>query len=92
MAAVNHDPNTNELRFDPNHFGARPAAPFVSWTKGMRRGKKVNKGTIVATVRWDDGFDEPIKAPAGGTILSTNRRIRHSRLHKKPAQLALIFQ
>jgi hypothetical protein len=89
MAAVSFDSQTRILTFVPAFFKARAANPFVSWRIGIKANAKINEGTILADIFWDDGTDEPITSTVAGTIVRTNRQLSHTTLHRQPAQWAL---
>jgi len=93
MHPVSFDPATKTMFFVPAFFKANPAEAFVSWRAGIRAGAVIRTGTVIADIFWedDDGTVEPITSPARGTIQITNRQIRHTTLHRVPAQVALVF-
>jgi hypothetical protein len=91
MAAVTYVTSNKSLLFVPEHFDAREANAFVSWKAGIKRGARIRRGTVLATIIWSDGLKESILSPVAGTIVSTNRRIDHEMLHERPGQLALLF-
>lgn len=90
MNPVNFDPVSRELRFVPDFFKGKPSR-FVSWRTGIATGAVIKVGTALAEIQWDDGKKQLIKSPVAGTIARTNRRIVHSTLQRRPAQLALML-
>lgn len=92
MPAVSFDAPTQTLFFVPDFFKAKKLNRFVSWRRGIRAGAVLRRGSIVADILWADGTEEPITSPVAGTIVSTNRRILHDDLHRKPPQVGLVLR
>ena len=89
---LSYDAVNREVSFVPSYFNAAAASVLVvSWKIGIRSGAVIAAGTMLATIKWDDGTETVMQAPAGanGTVQATNRRILYERLHRPPSQRAL---
>lgn len=92
MPALVYDSRNREARFVIDYFAsADEAVGKITWRQGIRRGAPVAVGDKIATLTWDDGSQEPIKAPGGcnGVIGRVNRSIDLEELERHPAVWAL---
>jgi len=91
---VSFDPKTGTVAFVPVYFKQRRSNRFVSWRLGIRKGVRIQRGTPLADIYWDDDPDNPtsLLSPVSGVVSKTNRRILHDLLHRPPAQWALILE
>jgi hypothetical protein len=92
MSAVSFHAASNTLFFVPAFFNARDTGVFVSWRTGVAAGSVIRKGQILAVAFWDDGAEDNIVSLVKGTVLRTNRRIVHEKLHMTPPQWALVLR
>ena len=89
---LSFDAVSREVSFVPSYFRAAAATVLVvSWEDGIKSGALIAGGAKLATIKWDDGTETTMSAPAGanGIVQATNRRILYERLHRPPSQKAL---
>ena len=92
MPALVFNAKNREAYFVIDYFAnADEGAGKVVWTQGVVRGSAVGAGDEIATLTWNDGSKEPIKAPAGcnGVIAKLNRTIPYDDIERHPAVWAL---
>ncbi len=92
---VTYDRNSRELRTVPASFEARGKEVLsIVWRPGIDVGARINPGTELADIQWDDNSREPITAPehCAGRIDSVNRDIAFENLPFEPSQWLLIVR
>ena len=92
MPALVFNQRNREAHFVIDFFAnADEGAGKVAWRQGMGRGAAVAAGDEIATLTWNDGSQEPTKAPGGcnGVIARLNRAIPLDDLERHPAVWAL---